>query len=92
MSNQSTHITVEARSIDEFNAWFERRPGATLTVSSRQERRNGQLFGLGGLDWSLYAPGVTVTLTTAECEVLPDLPVVLAMYPGRRRPVLAVAA
>ena len=84
MSSKRTRIRVEARSIEEFNAWFERRSGASVSVGGRQERRGGQLFGLGGLDWLLTASGVVVTLTTGEGEVLPGLPVVLAMMPERR--------
>lgn len=86
MSNESTRprIEVQVSSIHEFNAWHERRPGSTLAVRGRYERRGGQLFGLGGLDWELCAPGVVVTLTTGEGEVLPDLPVVLATMPWRR--------
>lgn len=85
MSSKSTRIRVEARSIEEFNAWYEgRRYGSSIAVSGRYETRDGQLFGLGGLDWTLCASDVMVTLTTAEDEVLPDLPVVLAVFPERR--------
>jgi hypothetical protein len=85
MSSKSTRIAVEARSVEEFNAWYERRrDGSSMSVASRQENRGGQWFGLGGLDWTLCASGVVVTLSTAERVVLPDLPVVLAVFPERR--------
>jgi hypothetical protein len=96
MSNESTRSRIEVRvaSIEEFNAWFERRRGSSVAVSGRYERRGKHLVGLGGLNWELCAPGVVVMLTTEESAVLPDLPVVLAMQPWRRpsNSVRAVAA
>ena len=77
-------IEVSAQSIEELNAWYTRRT-MTGSVSGRNEYRNGQWFGLGGLDWMLTAPGVVVTLTTSEGEKLPALPVVLALRPGQMR-------
>lgn len=79
-------ITVD--SITTLNTWYERfRCGSTIAVGGRYETRNGQLVGLGGLSWALHIkawPGgpLTVSVDTADGEVLPDLPVVRAMFPG----------
>lgn len=72
-------ITVVAADIAELNAYFVAAgPLRTLATAGRYERRDGQLFGLGGLDWHLTAGPLTVILTTLEDEVLPALPVVHA--------------
>lgn len=79
---------VSVESIVDLNEWFSLfRTAAGLTTASRCEIRNGQLFGLGGLDWQLLVrnvPGVgtvTVRAVTGEHEWLPDLPVVRAGFP-----------
>jgi hypothetical protein len=79
-------VTVDA--IADLNEWFSQfRTAAGLATASRCEIRNGQLFGLGGLDWQLLVrnvPGVgsvTVRAVTGEREWLPDLPVVRAGFP-----------
>ena len=73
---------IRVGSVEELNDRFvsaSSRP--TLVVGSRSVRRDGQLFGLGGLDWLLTDGRQVVTLTTAEDELLPDLPVVRAAWP-----------
>jgi hypothetical protein len=70
------------RSVRELNDWYvASADGRSLAVSSRTERRDGQLWGLGGLDWMLCIGSVTVRTVSAEDEVLPDLPVVRAGWP-----------
>ena len=89
MTSNTTHIPqrVIASSIEEFNSWYEKHTyGSTLAVGGRYETRNGQMFCLGGLSWSLHIKAieggpVTVTLDTAEDETLPDLPVVRVGFP-----------
>jgi hypothetical protein len=73
--------TIAAADITELNRFFVAAgPLATLATTGRYERRNGQLFGLGGRDWHLTAGPLVVVLTTSEAEddALPDLPVVRA--------------
>jgi hypothetical protein len=71
--------TIVAADITELNRFFVAAgPRRTLAVAGRYERRDGALFGLGGLDWHLTAGPLVVVLATGEDELLPDLPVVRA--------------
>ncbi|MDH6116849.1 hypothetical protein ABH930_000268 [Kitasatospora sp. GAS204A] len=70
--------TIVAADITELNAyWIAAGPRRTLATTGRYERRGGQLFATGGLDWHLTDGLLVVVAVTAEDEV-PDLPVVRA--------------
>jgi hypothetical protein len=74
------HVSVDSITfLNDF--WEQAGPGRSLAVSSRHEFRNGQYWGLGGLDWAVVTAGLVVTATTGEDEELPDLPVVRAGWP-----------
>lgn len=82
--------TLSVPSVRDLNAWYTALDGrAGVTVTSRSEERDGQRWGLGGLDWSVglgRVPGLLgvwlqVTAVSAELEQLPDLPVVRAGFP-----------
>ncbi|PBC71520.1 hypothetical protein BX265_6130 [Streptomyces sp. TLI_235] len=79
---------VHVDTVAELDAWFGWFGiGSSMSVGSRQEERDGQLWGLGGLDWTLRLyrlPGIgglTVRLTTGEGEELPDCPAVRRGWP-----------
>ncbi|MCX4751711.1 hypothetical protein OG455_41890 [Kitasatospora sp. NBC_01287] len=52
-----------------------------LAVGSRDEVRDGQRFGLGGLRWRLVTTSAVYETFTGEDEVLPDLPVARDGWP-----------
>jgi hypothetical protein len=72
--------TVAVASLVELNEYFVQADArASMSVAGRYERRDGQLWCLGGLNWQLSDGPVTVSLATGEDDPLPDLPVVRAM-------------
>jgi hypothetical protein len=82
-------VTLTAWSVRELSNWYDALRGrCEAGVSSRQERRaDGQLYGLGGMEWELclgeVVPGVRVYVMTVsgEGEVLPDTALVRALCP-----------
>jgi hypothetical protein len=74
------HIHVDT--LDALNTyWQHANSRRSLCVGSRDEIRDGQRFGLGGLSWVLFDRDVVVTAITGEDDALPDLPVVRAGWP-----------
>jgi hypothetical protein len=78
--SQPTRPTITVGTIHELNQHYARGK-CSLAISSRTEMRDGQLFGLGGLDWLLVTPAACYETVTAEYEALPDLPVVRDGWP-----------
>jgi hypothetical protein len=82
-------VTLTAWSVRELSNWYDAlRDRCQAGVSSRQERRaDGQLYGLGGMEWELclgeVVPGVRVYVESesGEFEVLPDTALVRALCP-----------